>query len=299
MAKKRGNKRSAKKSAPKRSAPKAKRSAPKRSAPKRSAPKRSATKAKQSNKKQPKKLSTIRSTKKNQTANKARRSDLRGRFKKDVFVDNAKAAGVKKIRSRKDLKKIRDFLNKKDKDKGRNKNKNRRKGKDKKDKTLQTIKPISHKKKGTKWDPGGVEKQVKNNWDNVKDQYKGPKRLKVNFKSTGLMKKYGSDKGDGFKRSKFLADIKSSALNRYKSKGGTKANLDQEQTPNFDKIPDQYGRTLNAVRGSLSGIKKSPTADSVGSKLTKSYAPAPDKKATRKKRGLNILGIANNGITAS
>ncbi len=287
MAKKRGNKRSAKKSAPK------------RSAPKRSAPKRSEPKAKRSNKKQPKKLSTIRSTKKNQTANKARRSDLRGRFKKDIFVDNAKAAGVKKISSRKDLKKIRDYLNKKDNDKGKGRNKNRRKGKDKKDKTLNTIKPISHKKKGTKWDPGGVEKQVKNNWDKVKDQYKGPKRLKVNFKSTGLMKKYGSDKGDGFQRNKFLADIKSSALNRYKSKGGTKANLDQDQTPNFDKIPDQYGRTLNAVRGSLSGIKKSPTADSVGSKLTKSYTPAPDKKATRKKRGLNILGIANNGITAS
>lgn len=299
MARKKGNKKSAKRSAPKakRSAPKPQRSAPKakRSEPK---PQRSSPKAKRSAPKNKKKLSNIRSVSKNKKSspkeNKARRSDLRGRFKKDIFVDNAKAAGVKKIRSRKDLKKIRDFLSKKDKTKGGDKKK-----KVKKKKTLQTIKPISHKRKGKKWDPGGVEKQVKNNWDKIKDQYTGPKRLNVNFKSTGLLKKYGSEKGDGFQRNKFLADIKSSTLNRYKSKGGSKANLDQETTPNFDKIPDQYGRTLNAVRGSLSGIKKSPTADSVGSKLTKSYTPAPDKKATRKKRGLNILGIANNGITAS
>ena len=75
--------------------------------------------------------------------------------------------------------------------------------------------------------------------------------------------------------------------------------MEKDPTPDFDKIPTKYGRSLDNVRSSLSGIKKKPTADSVGSKLTKSYTPNPAKKVTRKKRGLNILGISNSSITAS
>ena len=163
-----------------------------------------------------------------------------------------------------------------------------------------TINPVNdgQPNKFKKWQPAKVEQTVKKNWNELKKQYSGPKRLKINSSNTGLLKKYENKKGN-FERNKFLSDIKTSTSERYKRKGGTAASLKKEPTPNFDKIPDEYGRSLNNVRSSLSGIKKKPTADSVGSKLTKSYTTAPAKKATRKKRGLNILGISNSSITAS
>lgn len=178
--------------------------------------------------------------------------------------------------------------------------KDKPKGKPKDNEFGTTINPTNDTEpnKFKKWEPGEVEAAVKKNWNELKKQYSGPKRLKINTSNTGFLKKYENEKGN-FQRSKFLSDIKSSTLERYKRKGGTAASLEKDPTPDFDKIPTKYGRSLDNVRSSLSGIKKKPTADSVGSKLTKSYTPNPAKKVTRKKRGLNILGISNSSITAS
>ena len=182
------------------------------------------------------------------------------------------------------------------------KDKTQNKPKDKpKDKSFgTTINPVNdgQPNKFKKWQPAKVEQTVKKNWKQLKKQYSGPQRLKINSSNTGFLKKYENKKGK-FERNKFLSDIKTSTLERYKRKGGTAASLKKEPTPDFDKIPDEYGRSLNNVRSSLSGIKKKPTADSVGSKLTKSYTSEPTKKTTRKRRGLNILGISKSSITAS
>ena len=202
-----------------------------------------------------------------QKINKTRRKDLKAKLNKQVFKDNAKAAGVKSLDNRHDLKKIKAFLKGKtipEKDNPNNTVK--------KEEIGTKIGRIKHTKKGKKWKPKQVEKQVKANWNKIKKGYKGPQRLSVRSKPTGLLKKYGK-KDNGFKRSKFLSDVKANALRRYKSKGGIRANLGQNQNPDFDKIPDQYGRTLNNVRSSMSGIKRKTNIDSIGKQLTDSYKP--------------------------
>ncbi len=226
------------------------------------------------------------------------------------LVKDKDVKAPKKVRAL--ARKARGHSNNKDKNKGKklkgiNSNtppdkskKDKPKGKPKDNEFGTTINPTNDTEpnKFKKWEPGEVEAAVKKNWNELKKQYSGPKRLKINTSNTGFLKKYENEKGN-FQRSKFLSDIKSSTLERYKRKGGTAASLEKDPTPDFDKIPTKYGRSLDNVRSSLSGIKKKPTADSVGSKLTKSYTPNPAKKVTRKKRGLNILGISNSSITAS
>jgi hypothetical protein len=160
-----------------------------------------------------------------------------------------------------------------------------------------TIEPLDYNKK--KFDPKAIAEGVKNKWSDLKKKYKGPQRLKVNIKDTGRLKKYQNNSTNNFDSAAYFKDIKAKIKDRYTSKGGTRENLSQASSPNFDKIPNKYGRSLDNVRSSLSGIKKKTTADSVGSKLTKSYTPNPAKKVTRKKKGLNILGISNSSITAS
>ena len=172
------------------------------------------------------------------------------------------------------------------------------KGKVKKPNFGSTIKPLDGIN-GKKFNPKAIAEGVKSNWSDLKKKYKGPQRLKVNIKDTGRLKKYQNNSTNNFDSASYFKDIKAKIKDRYTSKGGTRKNLSQASSPNFDKIPNKYGRSLDNVRSSLSGIKKKTTADSVGSKLTKSYTPNPAKKVTRKKKGLNILGISNSSITAS
>ena len=172
------------------------------------------------------------------------------------------------------------------------------KGKVKKPNFGLTIEPLDGIN-AKKFNPKAVAEGVKSNWSGLKKKYKGPQRLKVNIKDTGRLKKYQNNSTNNFDSAAYFKDIKAKIKNRYTRKGGTRKDLSQASNPNFDKIPDKYGRSLDKVRSSLSGIKKKTTANSVGRKLTKSYTPNPAKKVTRKKKGLNILGISNSSITAS
>ena len=147
-----------------------------------------------------------------------------------------------------------------------------------------------------KWKPEKIEQSVKKRWDEIKSKYKGPQRLTIKHNATGLMKKYGKEDG-GFDRKKFLSDTKTSAFERYKALGGIrdkKRVLSQNPPkPKFDKIPGEYSESLNAVRSSLSGIKKRggpELAKKVGKQLSGQYTPKSDYGS----RGLDLIGPSNS-----
>ena len=148
-----------------------------------------------------------------------------------------------------------------------------------------------------KWKPEEIERSVKNRWDEIKSKYKGPQRLTIKHKATGLMKKYGKE-DDGFDRKKFLSDTKTSTFERYKALGGIKDKKSSVMSrtapkPKFDKIPGQYSESLNAVRSSLSGIQKRggpELAKKVGKQLSGQYTPKTDYGS----RGLDLIGPSNS-----
>ena len=164
----------------------------------------------------------------------------------------------------------------------------------------QTVDPLPYGKNARgakKWAPKRIEVDVKTRWNQIKEKYKGPQRLKVYYKPTGLLKKYSKTDG-GFRRNKFIRDTKSSAFERYKTLGGIRdrqgAVMSQTApTPKFDKVPRQYSKSLNAVRSSLSGIQKRggpELANKVGKQLSGQYTPKSDYGS----RGLDLIGPSPN-----
>tara|TARA_Y100000813_G_scaffold95628_1_gene68133 strand:+ start:1853 stop:2680 length:828 start_codon:yes stop_codon:yes gene_type:complete len=156
-----------------------------------------------------------------------------------------------------------------------------------------TIEPSNEYSEPTKsWKPGKIEKRVANKWQKIRDRYKGPKRLDIKDRSTGRMKRFRKPTG-GFDRKAYLAKVKSDTLSRYQELGGERKGkrfLGKEApTPNLDKIPRKFGRSLDTVRSSLESIKK-PTgnklAKSVGMELTSGYTPKTDYG----KSGLQLIG---------
>jgi len=142
------------------------------------------------------------------------------------------------------------------------------------------------------WKPGKIEKRVEHRWEKIRDRYKGPQRLTIKDQSTGALKKYSKPSG-GFDRKAYLEQVKGDTLARYRELGGERKGkrfLGQKApTPNLDKIPRKFSRSLDTIRSSLESVKK-PTgnklARQVGKELTSGYTPKTDYR----KSGLQLIG---------
>lgn len=124
--------------------------------------------------------------------------------------------------------------------------------------------------KGFNWKK--VKKNVEDNWNTrLKGHHVKPQRLKIDFKPTGRLKKYGDGTKDGFDRNRYIKDFRKGLAERAKKrglKGDALAKLNRTNAPKIQETKPKYGSVINDLKNKLGKINhKSMIADTT-EKLT-------------------------------
>lgn len=155
-----------------------------------------------------------------------------------------------------------------------------------------TEKPMIKPTKRTKdqWNPNRIESQVAAQWGKrfkSKEDFK-PKRLKVNFDSTGRMGKYTNKKGN-FNHEKYLADVRQSTIGRAKKRGlkGDAVKALSRTGPKMPgKVKPKYGSAITELKNKLGKINYKDKIAETTSKLTEDVK---SNASVYKDTGLDII----------